>query len=74
MHANKAKETLLEKTDFNYEEAKLYSNVRQSTETAESHVTDGEAPNWSTCESRSAKYIANLKTERFQEPRMFTME
>ena len=74
MHSNKAKETLLEQTDFNYEEANLFTNVRQSTETAESYVTDGEAPSWSTCESKNARYTANLKTERFQEPRMFTME
>ena len=48
--------------------------MRQSIETATSHVTDGDMPNWSQCESRNSKYTANLKTERFQEPRMFTME
>ena len=71
VHTEQAKESLLSKQDFAYEDV---ISVRQSTETASSHVTDGELPNWSQCESRHAKYAANLHTERFQEPRMFTME
>ena len=71
VHEDKAKESLLTKKDFSYKEV---VSVRQSTDTASSHVTDGEMPNWSQCESRYAKYAANLKSERFQEPRMFTME
>jgi hypothetical protein len=31
-------------------------------------------PKLSKFENKSAKYLKNLKTERFQEPRMFTME
>ena len=26
------------------------------------------------CESKKAKFVENLKSERFQEPRMFTMD
>ena len=40
----------------------------------DSHVTDGELPEWSNCESKNAKYMVNVRSERFQEPRMFTME
>ena len=34
---------------------------------------DGQVPNMTKFESKKCQYSKNLKSERFQEPRMFTM-
>ena len=64
----KGKETLLAKEDFNFEGQSTASGPIAEL------AKDGLIPFLGKFESSKATYTANLKTERFKLPRMFTME
>ena len=69
-HVDKAKETLLSRKDFNFET----NNSNEPQVYGADLTRDGQVPTLGKFESSKAKYLTNLKTERFKEPRMFTME
>ena len=69
VHQEKAKESLLQRFDFNFEDT---SASDQADDEDDFH--DGTVPKFTKFESKRARYKNNMKTERFQEPRMFTME
>jgi len=64
---DKAKESLLTETDFNFDDK---TNVR-TTKDKKANYNDFLG---NICESDGVEYVSNLTTERFQEPRMFTMK
>ena len=70
-HEEKAKESLISRHDFNFE---IEATAAQSMGSAPEPPRDGSVPSFGKFEGAKAKYLSNLKTERFREPRMFTME
>jgi hypothetical protein len=59
----------LTKNDFSFEPQ---TEVDEFTDIED--VGDDMVPKLGKFENKKAKYLKNLKSERFKEPRMFTME
>ena len=69
--AEKAKETLLKREDFNFE-TKTDDTTEYDSDIED--VDDSSVPNLRKFENKKSRYPKKLQSERFQEPRMFTME
>ena len=67
----KAKETLLDNDTFAQAETAEDSD---DDDLIAPHLHGGHTPLLSKFENAKSKFAKKLKTERFQEPRMFTME
>ena len=67
----KAKEQLLSRSDFSFNDdstSDSYDSMGGGT------AIDGNVPNFPKFECKSAGYMSNLDSQRFKEPRMFTMK
>ena len=67
----KAREELLDRQNFSYDDDSTSSSYDS---TGGGTAYDGNVPNFPKFESKSANYMSNLNSERFTEPRMFTMK